>query len=331
MVLPTAGPAGRAVGIRGLQARDAELASQSREVVLGLYSLDARLAGAQLRLDRLRAREGRLRREQSSLASQLRIARGTARVSQQRLASRVRFIYDHGSTSALEVVLASKSIDEALTEIDSLDRLATMNAAVFHEAQSSKARLARISRVVAARSAALKGATEQAAETMSELASTRRARTAYLARLSRQRALTQAAIARLEAQAQAAAERSLRRSEAPAAQTAEPAETAPATPTTPALSWVRVRPVPVGRTLSVVATGYSLSGRTASGLPVGWGVAAVDPSVIPLGTHLAVPGYGEAVAADTGGAVAGATIDLWFPSRAQAAAWGRRTVTITLH
>ena len=57
---------------------------------------------------------------------------------------------------------------------------------------------------------------------------------------------------------------------------------------------------------------------TTTGLPVGWGVAAVDPSVIPLGTHMTVPGYGEAVAADTGGAILGATIDLWFPTTAQA-------------
>ena len=53
--------------------------------------------------------------------------------------------------------------------------------------------------------------------------------------------------------------------------------------------------------------------------------------MIPLGTRMTIPGYGEAVAADTGGAVRGATIDLWFPSAAQARAWGRRTVTITLH
>ena len=46
---------------------------------------------------------------------------------------------------------------------------------------------------------------------------------------------------------------------------------------------------------------------------------------------MTVPGYGEAVAADTGGSVSGATIDLWFPTVAQANAWGRRTVTITLH
>ena len=67
------------------------------------------------------------------------------------------------------------------------------------------------------------------------------------------------------------------------------------------------------------------------GCPVGWGVVAVDPSVIPLGTHMTIPGYGEAVAADTGGAIIGATIDLWFPTVAQANAWGRRAVTITLH
>jgi 3D (Asp-Asp-Asp) domain-containing protein len=81
----------------------------------------------------------------------------------------------------------------------------------------------------------------------------------------------------------------------------------------------------------VTATGYSIHGRTATGIPTGWGVVAVDPAVIPLGTRLTIPGYGDAVAADTGGAVRGATIDLWFPSVSQALAWGRRAVTVTLH
>jgi 3D (Asp-Asp-Asp) domain-containing protein len=83
--------------------------------------------------------------------------------------------------------------------------------------------------------------------------------------------------------------------------------------------------------LTVVATGYSIHGHTATGAPTGWGVVAVDPNVIPLGTRLSIPGYGSGVAADTGSAVHGATIDLWFPTVAQARAWGRRTVTISLH
>ena len=53
--------------------------------------------------------------------------------------------------------------------------------------------------------------------------------------------------------------------------------------------------------------------------------------MIPLGTRMTIPGYGEGIAADTGSAVVGATIDLWFPTLSQARDWGRRTVTISLH
>jgi 3D (Asp-Asp-Asp) domain-containing protein len=82
--------------------------------------------------------------------------------------------------------------------------------------------------------------------------------------------------------------------------------------------------------MTVSATGYCLRGTTATGIPTGWGVVAVDPAVIPLGTKMSIPGYGDGVAADTGPAVRGATIDLWFPTCAQALAWGRKVVTITL-
>ncbi len=54
-------------------------------------------------------------------------------------------------------------------------------------------------------------------------------------------------------------------------------------------------------------------GITASGVPVTQGIVACDPSVLPLGTRLYVPGYGHAVCADTGGAIIGNIIDLGFP------------------
>ncbi|MBA2383376.1 MAG: hypothetical protein H0V68_01750, partial [Actinobacteria bacterium] len=92
-----------------------------------------------------------------------------------------------------------------------------------------------------------------------------------------------------------------------------------------------VRAELAGTTLTVTSTAYVLRGRTASGLPTGPGIVAVDPSVIPLGTRMTVPGYGEAIAADTGGAVIGNTIDLWVATLEEAHRWGRRTITITLH
>ena len=83
--------------------------------------------------------------------------------------------------------------------------------------------------------------------------------------------------------------------------------------------------------LRVDAVAYHLPGRTASGLPVRKGIVAVDPELIPLGTRLFVPGYGNAVAADVGTAIKGRIIDLWMPSDAQARQWGRKTVVITIH
>ena len=83
-----------------------------------------------------------------------------------------------------------------------------------------------------------------------------------------------------------------------------------------------------GRTLRVQAYSYCLSGRTASGRATAHGVVAVDTRVIPMGSKLFIPGYGWAVAADTGGAIVGNKIDVWFPSLGQCYQWGVRPVTI---
>ncbi len=71
------------------------------------------------------------------------------------------------------------------------------------------------------------------------------------------------------------------------------------------------------RTITVWATWYTSasaggSGTTATGTPVYKGIVAVDPRVIPLGTRMYVPGYGPALAADTGGGVIGYMIDLGY-------------------
>ena len=63
-------------------------------------------------------------------------------------------------------------------------------------------------------------------------------------------------------------------------------------------------------------------------VPAVRGVVAVDPDVIPLGTRLFIPGYGEAVAADTGGAIVGNRIDLVMDSYGEAMDFGRRDVTV---
>ena len=67
-----------------------------------------------------------------------------------------------------------------------------------------------------------------------------------------------------------------------------------------------------------------LGSRTATGALVAKGVVAVDPRIIPLGSVLYIPGYGKALAADTGGSIKGNVIDIAFDTRSEALQFGRR-------
>lgn len=87
------------------------------------------------------------------------------------------------------------------------------------------------------------------------------------------------------------------------------------------------------RALFVSASGYSAfdpgnGNRTATGTIVRRGVIAVDPSVIPLGTRIFIPGYGEAVAEDIGSGIHGNRIDVAFDSHAEALMFGRQELEI---
>jgi 3D (Asp-Asp-Asp) domain-containing protein len=79
-----------------------------------------------------------------------------------------------------------------------------------------------------------------------------------------------------------------------------------------------------------VATCYTGGGHTASGTTTSTHEIAVDPSVIPLGTHLWIDGFGPRVAEDTGGAIKGNRIDIWEPTYSACVQFGRQAVQVYL-
>lgn len=79
-----------------------------------------------------------------------------------------------------------------------------------------------------------------------------------------------------------------------------------------------------------ICCGAYANGYTANGMKAGYGVAAVDTSVIPLGTKLYVEGYGYCIAADIGGAIKGNRIDLCYGSHQAAlnSGFGHKNVKV---
>ena len=300
--------------ISGLTQQNADLAARSRGVVLELYSLDSRLARERARLVELRIRTAEVKGQLAAARERLRVARHTLKVSERSLAARLQLLYEQGDSDPLAVVLGASSVADALGNLDSLDRIADQDRVVIEQTQHAKHTAVALTRGLTAKEQRLQGLAQEASQSTLVLEQSRTQRTAYLATLARQQKVNAASIAAYQQQALAVETKAREVSAVSPSQPAAPIAIAPG-----------------GNSLTVVATGYSLPGRTATGVPTGWGVVAVDPGVIPLGTRMTIPGYGSGVAADTGSAIQGATIDLWFPTVAQARAWGRRTVTIALH
>jgi 3D (Asp-Asp-Asp) domain-containing protein len=78
--------------------------------------------------------------------------------------------------------------------------------------------------------------------------------------------------------------------------------------------------------------GVPVGARTYSGTKTRWGVVAVDPKVIPIGSAVRIEGYDDIIfiAEDVGGAIKGESLDIWLPDAAAAKAYGTQYRKITI-
>jgi len=102
----------------------------------------------------------------------------------------------------------------------------------------------------------------------------------------------------------------------------------------PAPAESRLTPVP-GARMVFEATAYCKGSTTKSGVPVRAGIAAADPSVLPLGSVIQVGGVpdkykGIYTVLDTGPEIKGREIDVYIWSCYEALAFGRRRVELTV-
>ncbi len=289
----------------GDRARTPTLDTRTREALLGLYALDSQLHSWHARVTSLAAEETAVRRQRASLRQELVTDEASLKTGERRLALNLRTLYEQGNVDPVAVMLGADSLAKGLGQLDTLSRVADQSRQMVAATAAARSRLLWSQLRLAAEDRRLERSLAAARQAGQRLASAAAARLAYISSLRERERMRAAQVRSVEVAAKAAQRKS---------------------------QWLqRTASPPAGRRRLVVsATCYDLPGRTATGMPVGRGVVAVDPSVIPLGTRVSVPGYGNGVAADVGSGVRGRVIDLWMP-RAQCARWGRRTVTIALY
>jgi len=280
--------------------------SREHQALLELYALDSRLEASRARVAYLASEAAKLRRERTTLKSELRSARTTLAAAQGQLALQLRTLYEQGQVDSLAVVLGAGSLGAGVQKLDDLKRVTNENTRIVSTTRAAAHRLLDAQRTLASDAKRLAHSLASARAAEEIVMSTAASKSSYVASLRAGGTDT----AGLLSSAQSATQTS---------QEIGHGHTPP-------------QPPPKGgRKLTVSATCYILKGTTASGLPVGPGIVAVDPTVIPLGTRLYIPGYGKGIAADIGGGIKGKIIDLWYSTYAECATWGRRTVTITVY
>jgi 3D (Asp-Asp-Asp) domain-containing protein len=78
--------------------------------------------------------------------------------------------------------------------------------------------------------------------------------------------------------------------------------------------------------------GVPLGAKTYSGTRTRWGVVAVDPKIIPIGSSLLIDGYDDTtfVAEDVGSGIRGEALDIWLPDVKDARSYGTQYRRVTI-
>lgn len=203
-----------------------EKQAQAQAILAEVQRLDEQVGAAAERWNGANLELGRLQSQLTETRRDLAYARGLYKVSQARVAERLRFLYMSGqSDSALDVILGARSLDDVIARLDATQRIAAQDAQITRQARALRARVTR-------REAQLATKTERQSAIVEDLASEKRAIEATLAERERLLASVKDEVARLQEaerqrqtelrrQAQRELERQQRAAEAQAAQAAE--------------------------------------------------------------------------------------------------------------
>ena len=319
---------------------DAQALAQAHDrAVVDLLLIEKRLATTERDLAAAQAEAERIDTRLAQTTTDAERAATDLRTAQQRFDARVRKSYIDGRVGWLDALIGSASLTQLIGRVDLVNRILDESARLVDNVASAKEQAATARTKLEVDKKAQAATVDGLNSLKHELTSAHSDQAAFATHLGAKLAAVQAAAREAQARMDAVNAQSSSGSQSARGDGATRTTGKTTTPVTTKKSGggstgstTRDNGArPGGRQLRVKMTAYCERGTTASGVPTGPGIIAVDPRVIKLGTRVYVPGYGEALAADTGGAIKGNFIDIWLPDRKTALDFGIQYRTITIY
>ncbi len=310
--------------IGDLQNRSQQLDQDYRQALSDLVAADSKVSRYSSEINAARQRQAEV--ETEAQAQQVRLGQVKQQLADRQtvLAQRLCGSYKNGNdANYLGVVMDSENFSDFLNRVDAINKIAESDRQLIGSIDDAQKSVEDNLAGLAAKQQELKSLVQDLSSDQQSLVSARQQQQSVVGSIQSQKKANDGQLAQLKSQA-ASIEAKMSQEQAQAA-----ASSAAASGGNDGGGGYSP-PSAGGTTITVVATAYCMAGGTATGMPAGPGIIAVDPNVIPLGSRVHVSGYGDAIAADTGGAIVGDRIDVWLPC-SQAYAWGSRTVTVTIY
>ena len=219
------------------------------------------------------------------------------------LKSRVIYIYKYGNDNVVKMMVTARDINEFITSLYILRNIMKRDAELITEIRLDKESYDRILRKSEENKKQLEATQKDQQDEQKKLEATLQKNNTLLEKVKGQRSSVQKTLSDIRTR----------------------------------IAEIQPQGISLAGEWTVVATAYYAGGGglngdgiTATGLRARKGIVAVDPRVIPIGTKLYIQGYGEALAADTGGWIKGDRVDLCFDTLDECYRYGRRKIYVYL-
>ncbi|EPY2277825.1 3D domain-containing protein [Clostridium sporogenes] len=302
-----------------------ETREQKKQIQQRVEKMDSEIDGVINEIDKNKQLMNKINNDVKDTEKKLTQVKNNVKVKEELFGKRVRAMYISGGDSYLDILLASESLSDLMSRVDTVSKIMKFDKNVVIKLKEEKEAIAKQK--------------ENLDQEKNKLVSLKKSNEVTLLRLNKSVEEEKKALNNVKEKenqivaSEAAKAKEAREAEENSKQSKEVAANNSNSSEGQTLSRGESNSGSYSKVMVVEATAYAGHGITASGNPTnrnpnGYSTIAVDPRVIPMYSKVYVEGYGYAIALDTGGAIQGNRIDLFMNSEAECNSWGRRTVKV---